>query len=48
MIGFEKLGDFNDFIIRISTAAIPEPGTFAIMGLGLLAVGFGARRRARR
>ena len=42
-------GSFNDWVgvdnIQYTLAAIPEPGTYALMGLGLCAVAW-ARRRA--
>ncbi len=41
----EGIGDFNDVIIGITSAAVPEPGTIGIMGLGLAALGFLGRRR---
>jgi hypothetical protein len=40
--GFENYGDFNDIIVRITT--VPEPGTFAFLGLGLVALGLRARK----
>lgn len=39
----ENLGDFQDTVIEL--VAIPEPGTVAIMGLGLAAIGLLGRRR---
>lgn len=39
----ENLGDFQDTLIELQV--IPEPGTIAIMGLGLAALGFLGRRR---
>lgn len=38
-------GDFDDFIIRISSSPVPEPATWAMMVLGLGLVGAGMRRR---
>jgi len=47
----EGIGDFNDVVIglvgnpAIITASAPEPGTIAIMGLGLAGLGLIGRRR---
>lgn len=37
--------DFDDLVVRVSIAPIPEPGTYALMLAGLGIVGFIARRR---
>ena len=42
----EGIGDFNDIVVGL--VAVPEPGTIAIMGLGLAALGVLGRRRAAR
>ena len=42
----ENVGDFQDTVIELSLA--PEPGTIAIMGLGLAALGVLGRRRLAR
>jgi hypothetical protein len=43
--------DFNDYVFSLSNtsnvAAVPEPETYAMMGFGLLAVGWLGRRRPR-
>lgn len=41
----EGLGDFNDVVIELSDpVSTPEPATFGIVGLGLIALGTGRRR----
>ncbi|MBP6899110.1 MAG: PEP-CTERM sorting domain-containing protein [Burkholderiaceae bacterium] len=43
----DSTGAYADNLSFTLTAAVPEPQTWALMALGLLAVGAGARRRAR-
>lgn len=46
------LGEFNDYadfvVIVESVVGVPEPGTLAMLSLGLLGAGFAGRRRRRR
>ena len=41
----EGEGDFQDTVIELQSTGVPEPGTVAIMGLGLAALGLFGRRR---
>jgi PEP-CTERM motif len=41
----ENIGDFQDVVIELSQASVPEPGTVAVMSLGLAALGLLGRRR---
>ena len=41
-------GDFDDFVVGVNVAAVPEPETYALMLAGLGALGFVSRRRRRR
>lgn len=43
--------DYNDFVVAVgpsSNFAVPEPPTIAILGFGLLLLGFAVNRRSRR
>jgi hypothetical protein len=43
----EVYGDYNDIILQITTADIPEPATLSFVGLGLIGLAI-VRRRSRR
>ncbi len=42
----KNFGNISSTINVAAVAAIPEPSTYALMGLGLVGIGFAARRRA--
>ncbi len=39
--------DYNDMIVKFSPVSVPEPSTFGLLGVGLAAIGFLRRRRAK-
>ena len=41
------ISDFAPDAMNVTVAAVPEPATYAMMGLGLAGIGFVRRRRAR-
>lgn len=49
VLGFNDSGkghdDWDDYVVGVNMAPVPEPGTYALMLAGLAAVGFVARRR---
>jgi len=45
LVGFLQSIDFGTLAVSTTVAAVPEPSTYAMVGLGLIAVGAVARRR---
>lgn len=45
LVGFLQGIDFGTYAVSATVTAVPEPSTYAMVGLGLMAVGFVARRR---
>lgn len=45
LVGFLQSIDFGTYAVNTTVTAVPEPSTYAMVGLGLLAVGAVARRR---
>jgi hypothetical protein len=49
VLGFNDSGkghdDWDDYVVGVNMAPVPEPGTYALLLAGLAAVGFVARRR---
>jgi len=46
--GMQVDGDFDDLIVGLKVAAVPEPETYTLLLAGLGVIGFMARRRQRR
>ena len=46
--GMRVDSDYDDIVVGLRVAAIPEPETYALMLAGLAAMGFVSRRRSRR
>ncbi len=46
--GLRVDSDYDDMVVGLNVAAVPEPESYALMLAGLAAVGFVSRRRSRR